>query len=74
MPAEWVLMELTGLHDSIIQGAHLLYDRLHVHSLGEGALFTATCAHLTRPCVAGVRELLGRLAEAAGHGVDTATL
>ena len=41
-----VVAELTGLRDGIIQGARLLYDGRPVHSLGEDALFTATCAHL----------------------------
>ena len=58
--------------DGVIQGAHLLYDGLPVHSLGEGALFTATRAHVARPCIADARELLGRLAEAAG--VDATAL
>ena len=70
--AERVATELTGLRDGIIQGVCLPYDGLPVHSLGEGALFTATCAHLARPCIAGAHELLGRLAEAAG--VNTTTL
>ena len=47
-------------------GARLMYDGLPVHSLGDGALFKATCDHLTRPCVAAVHELLARFAEAAG--------
>ena len=46
--AERVATELAGLRDGFIQGARLLYRRLPVHSLGEGALFTATCAHLAR--------------------------
>ena len=42
-----------------------LYDGLAIHSLGEGTLFDATWAHLGRPCIAGARELLEFLAEAA---------
>jgi hypothetical protein len=38
--------ELAGLHDGTVRGECVLYDGLPVHSLGEGALFTATCAHL----------------------------
>ena len=72
MLAERVATELTGLHNGGIQGARLLYDGLPVHSLGEGALFTATCAHLAQLCIAGARKLLGRLTEAAG--VDAAAL
>ena len=72
MLAERVSAELTGVRNGIIQGARLLYDRVPVNSLDEGALFTTTCAHLARPCIAGARELLGRLAEAAG--VDTTAL
>ena len=72
MLAEWVATELAGRRDGIIQGAHFLYGGLPGHSLGEGALFTATCAHLARPCIAGACELPVRLAEAAG--VDMATL
>ena len=70
--AERVATELTGLRDGVIQGARLLYDGLPIHLLGKGALLTAACAHLARPCIAGARELLGRLAEAAG--VDATAL
>ena len=72
MLAERVATELTHLRDGVIQGAYLLYDGLPVHSLGKDALFTATRAHLARPCIADARELLGRLTEAAG--VDATAL
>ena len=66
LPPGGVAVELTGVRDGIVQGARLLYDGLPVHLLGKGALFRATCAHLTRPCIAGAHELLSRLDEAAG--------
>ena len=63
--ARLVVTELEGLRDGIIEGAHLLYNGLPVHSLGEGAVFHATCEHLARPCVADAHELLACLTAAA---------
>ena len=56
MLAKQVAAELTGLRDGVSQGARLLYGGLPIHSLRP----------FTRPCIAGARKLLGRLAEATG--------
>ena len=56
--AERMAAELVALRDGVVDGAHLLYSRLPIHSLGEGALFYVTCAHLARPCIADADELV----------------
>ena len=41
-----IATELEGLWASVVQGSHLLYDELLVHSLGECELCSAVCEHL----------------------------
>jgi hypothetical protein len=56
----------------VVQGSRLLYDRLPVHSLGEGELCRAVCDHLAQPCIRDAPLLLEELTDAAG--VDVAAL
>ena len=67
--AERVASELETLRAEVVSGSKLLYDRLPVHSLGEGQLCIAVCEHLDRPCIGDAPLLLGELADAAGVDV-----